>query len=938
MKIEESLNVTFDETLSPSKTSPFVDDDLDEEEGIKVTEKKNLENDIQDEALEINEVVNVKESRNHPLENVIGNINQRTLRLEDSKPIKTPMSLDTKLTKDEECKSVDSTKYRDMIGTMHLELWYPKGTIIETVVYADSDHARDYVDRKSTRGICTFVGCCLTSWFSKKQTALAISMTEFEYISVEKACEQALWMKQALIDYDIRFDDVPIMCDNKGAIEINKNPMQHSQTKHIELRHHFVRDNCTLPTQGMGSIISMVFISPEGFMPFILLLVVVIVTVVIVAVILVVVVVAIDGVVIVVMIIGVEVVVTIIRVVVVGQGILGESNSSNFHFAVLGTVTTRKYRFSSFKPTNKINSSFRTIEVEMLATHKLLESSIGDTEDGGKAVGRAIIVSSKGICNSLLVASYAGMTFMYGLSCKGEKASEAKRSLVKLSEMLGEMFLGGMRSIISMVSISPEGFLSSIWLLGVVIVAVILVVVVVAVDGVVIVVMIIWIEMALNNAQTKTNSLAFRSMLEKHQLTGPNFNEWFRALKLVVRTEKLRVLFEIALPPAPAAGADALALADWAVLFYRHNEVACLILGTMSPKLYQHVSKKGACYFITFTDDYSHYGYVYLLKHIHEVFETFKDFILQKESGRIVELEDEEILPFENTSEHPIEEESLALIISQEEDVILVRRSIRTHKAPDRLCLNVEIYPIRLCFNVEVEEHSLGDLNEPANYKVALSNPEFQKWLVAMNAKMQSMYDNKVWRLVVLPPNAKVVKSKWIYKKKMDMDGKVHIYKAQLVAKGCTQTYETKRMHNVSYASAVGSIMYASYELTAIAMLDSKPTEMTKNLKLAAKEAVWIRKFIDELGVVPSNDYLIKMNCDNSAAIIMAKESGIQKGARHFKRKYHYVCECIETDEIDIVKVHIDDNLADSFTKALAGPKLTRHARSLVLRPASSFM
>ncbi|GJY23209.1 hypothetical protein Tco_0396867 [Tanacetum coccineum] len=96
----------------------------------------------------------------------------------------------------------------------------------------------------------------------------------------------------------------------------------------------------------------------------------------------------------------------------------------------------------------------------------------------------------------------------------------------------------------------------------------------------------------------------------------------------------------------------------------------------------------------------------------------------------------------------------------------------------------------------------------------------------------------------------------------------------------------------------------------------------------AAKEAVWIRKFIDELGVVPSNDYPIKMNCDNSAAIIIAKESGIQKGARHFQRKYHYVRECIKTGEIDIVKVHTDENLADPFTKALAGPKLTRHARS----------
>ncbi|GJS47457.1 hypothetical protein Tco_0597578 [Tanacetum coccineum] len=128
-------------------------------------------------------------------------------------------------------------------GTTHLGLWYPKGTGIEIVVYADSDHAGDYVDRKSTSGICTFMGCCLTSWFSKKQTALAISTTEAEYVSAGKACQQALWMKQALIDYDVRLDDVPIMCDNKGAIDLSKNPVQHSRTKHIKIRHHFLRDN-----------------------------------------------------------------------------------------------------------------------------------------------------------------------------------------------------------------------------------------------------------------------------------------------------------------------------------------------------------------------------------------------------------------------------------------------------------------------------------------------------------------------------------------------------------------------------------------------------------------------------------------------------------------------------------------------------------------------
>nr|GEV86509.1 copia protein [Tanacetum cinerariifolium] len=68
-------------------------------------------------------------------------------------------------------------------------------------------------------------------------------MEDAEYVSAGKACQQALWMKQALIDYDVRLDDVPIMCDNKGAIDLSKNSVQHSRTKHIKIRHHFLRDN-----------------------------------------------------------------------------------------------------------------------------------------------------------------------------------------------------------------------------------------------------------------------------------------------------------------------------------------------------------------------------------------------------------------------------------------------------------------------------------------------------------------------------------------------------------------------------------------------------------------------------------------------------------------------------------------------------------------------
>nr|GEV50143.1 copia protein [Tanacetum cinerariifolium] len=141
----------------------------------------------------------------------------KKFRLKDSKPTKTPMSTQIKLTKDDEADSVDSSKYRENPKTAHLE---PVKRIFR------------YIRGTSHLGL----------WYPK-ETPLAISTTEARYISAEKVYQQALWMKQALINYGIRLDNVPIMCDNKGAINLSKNPIQHYRTKHIEICHHFLRDN-----------------------------------------------------------------------------------------------------------------------------------------------------------------------------------------------------------------------------------------------------------------------------------------------------------------------------------------------------------------------------------------------------------------------------------------------------------------------------------------------------------------------------------------------------------------------------------------------------------------------------------------------------------------------------------------------------------------------
>nr|GEU78321.1 copia protein [Tanacetum cinerariifolium] len=303
MKVKHSLNVTFDETLPPSKTSPLEDDDLVEEEAIEVSKTRPLGNNLEDNCFKNNEIINLKESKSHPLENVIvpnpmnmtiigtkwvfrnkldkngvvsrnkarlvaqgynqqegidydktyspvarlesirillayacaldfklfqmdvksafpnGFINEEVyvaqpLRFIDfAKPnhvyrlkkalyglkqaskawpdIMFSVFLCARFQENPKTSHLEAVKsiFRYVKGTMHLGLWYPKGSGIETILYADSDHAGYY-----------------------KQIALAISTIEAEYVSAGKACQQALWMKQALVDYGIRLDDIPIMC------------------------------------------------------------------------------------------------------------------------------------------------------------------------------------------------------------------------------------------------------------------------------------------------------------------------------------------------------------------------------------------------------------------------------------------------------------------------------------------------------------------------------------------------------------------------------------------------------------------------------------------------------------------------------------------------------------------------------------------------------
>ncbi|GJU88023.1 hypothetical protein Tco_1300446 [Tanacetum coccineum] len=106
----------------------------------------------------------------------------------------------------------------------------------------DSDYARASLDRKSITGGCQFLGKRLISWQCKKQTIVANSTTEAEYVATANCCGQVLWIQNQMLDYGFNFMNTKIYIDNESTICIVKNLVFHSKTKHIEIRNHFIRD------------------------------------------------------------------------------------------------------------------------------------------------------------------------------------------------------------------------------------------------------------------------------------------------------------------------------------------------------------------------------------------------------------------------------------------------------------------------------------------------------------------------------------------------------------------------------------------------------------------------------------------------------------------------------------------------------------------------
>ena len=124
-----------------------------------------------------------------------------------------------------------------------LGLWFSASSTLSLSGYSDVDFAGCHLDRKYTSGTCQFLGSSLVSWSSRKQSSVAQSTTEAEYVAAASCCSQLLWIAYTLSDFGEECSHVPLLCDSTSAISVVKNLVLSGKTKHIEVRYHFLRDN-----------------------------------------------------------------------------------------------------------------------------------------------------------------------------------------------------------------------------------------------------------------------------------------------------------------------------------------------------------------------------------------------------------------------------------------------------------------------------------------------------------------------------------------------------------------------------------------------------------------------------------------------------------------------------------------------------------------------
>nr|GEW60701.1 retrotransposon protein, putative, Ty1-copia subclass [Tanacetum cinerariifolium] len=292
------------------------------------------------------------------------------------------------------------------------------------------------------------------------------------------------------------------------------------------------------------------------------------------------------------------------------------------------------------------------------------------------------------------------------------------------------------------------------------------------------------------------------------------------------------------------------------------------------------MSRQGASYFVTFTDDFSRYGYVYLLKHKHEVFETFK--------------------VFQTKVENQLDIRAIRILIA------------------------IAAYYDYGIWQIDVKTSFLnGYLSE----EVYMEQPEGASTPAELKRMQNVLYASVVGSIM----NTKDMFL--VYGGDIKRELRVSCYTDTGYL---TDADDFKSQTGYVFVLNGGDVDWKSAKQSIFA---TSPAEVEYIVAFdASKEAVWVRKFIYGLGVVSTIKEPISMYYDYTGVITIANESGITKGARHFHAKVHYLHEVIEYGDVKLEKVHTYDNLADPFTKALAFPMHSKHTKNIKMLTANSLM
>ncbi|XP_040251457.2 uncharacterized protein [Aegilops tauschii subsp. strangulata] len=345
-------------------------------------------------------------------------------------------------------------------------------------------------------------------------------------------------------------------------------------------------------------------------------------------------------------------------------------------------------------------------------------------------------------------------------------------------------------------------------------------------------------------------------------------------------------------------------------------------------------ARGGYFYFVTFTDDLSRsdkcnfvgypketIGYSFYLPSEHNVFVAKSGVFLEKEflakdlSGRTVQLD--EISESSTTVDMGKEPEEIPLIIpATEPEVVAYDAETSDNVVTEPRRSGRAIQPPEWFHN---EIFILED-DEPAHYKEAMAGPNSKEWHKAMRSKMESMYENHVWNLEELPEGVKPIGCKWIFKRKRDADGFM------------TDPDDFKSQSGYVFILNGGAVDWKSSKQKTVA--DSTTEAEYVAASEASKEAVWIKQFLEDLGVVPSALDPVEIYCDNSGAVAQAREPSSHHKTRHIQRKYKLIRHHVEEGLVKVRKVHTDLNVSDPMTKPPPRAKHEQHRIAIGVREA----